>query len=136
MRYLLDAGTLCSLFRGSVMLQLRVRMSMPTELGVPAPALIELHAAVLRLKDRDRRDRMAADIDRVAAYLGVVPLSADAAAAAARMARHPAVTRGAVGQADLLNMAIARSTRTVLVSTRALALVRVGGVAVENWVSG
>lgn len=133
MKYLLDAGTVAGMLRGSPVVVLRVRMVDPSDVAIPAPAILELHAAILRVRDAARRRHLAHDVDRLVAFVGVAPLTANAAAAAARQAwRWPArVAR--LSEADRLNLAIARTSAAVLVSTRALALRSIPGVAVENW---
>lgn len=133
MKYLLDAGTVASAMRGSALTLFNLRLVLPTDVAIPAPAMQELHAAILRVREGRRRAAMARDVDRLAEYVGVVPLSAEAAVAAARLERR--LRRGVVrlSQADRLNVAIAQVNAMVLVSTRAVALRGIPGLAVENW---
>jgi predicted nucleic acid-binding protein len=133
MKFLLDAGTVACVMRGSAMTVVQLRMILPTDVSIPAPALQELHAAILRVRDGRRRAEMAKDVDRFAAYVGVVPLSAAAAVAAARLERRLRVGIARLSQADRLNVAIAQTGSMVLVSTRALAMRDIPGLAVENW---
>lgn len=133
MSYLLDAGTVACLLQGNPITVLKLRFTTPAQVALPAPALVELDAAIDRVRPASRRASMRDAVDRLAQFVGVVPLSGVAARRVMRLRRRPRFVLDRLSVADVENIAIAQSLQRVLVSPRALAFREIPGLAVESW---
>jgi tRNA(fMet)-specific endonuclease VapC len=132
-KYVLDTNAVSALMKGNSRVMDRLKRVSRTDVGVPQPALAEIAYGIDRLPRSRRKDGLRERFDLVRAELGRVDWSDDVSEAfgAIKAALEKKGQRIEDFDAAIAAHALARGA--VLVTANLDDMVRVPGLAVEDW---
>lgn len=128
--YALDTNSVLHIFKGEGRVAERLLATPIGEIAIPSIVLHEVEVGILGHAAPDRR---RAELDRLLAYLTILPLGGGEARAAAAV-RHHLERRGLpIGPLDTLIAGTALYHDATLVTRNVREFGRVSGLRVDNW---